>query len=83
MALARALHPYGLGALLQIAGLVHHQHRLRVAQVPDQVGADIVTHPVVVPCRAGQQMLHPIRREVPGVLGDRPAVLALTPAATV
>jgi len=71
-----ALHPHGLGALLQVAGLVHHQHRPRVAQMLDQVGAEVVTHPVVVPRRAGQQVLHPIRRGVSGVLGDRPAVLA-------
>jgi hypothetical protein len=70
-----ALHPHGLGALLPIAGLVHHQHPVRVAQVLDQVGADVVTHPVVVPHRPGQQVLHPIRGGIPGVLGQRPAVL--------
>ena len=71
-----ALDPHRLGALLQIAGLIHHQHRPRVAQVLDQPGAEVVTHPVVVPRRAGRQMLHPIRRGVPGVLGQRPAILA-------
>ena len=33
-------------------------------------------HPVVVPHRPTEQVLHPIRAGVPGVLGDRPAVLA-------
>jgi hypothetical protein len=71
-----ALHPHRGGALLQVPGLVHHQHRLRVTQVLDQVVADLVTDAVFVPHRPAQQVLHPIGAGVPGVLSQRPAVLA-------
>jgi hypothetical protein len=71
-----ALHAYGLGALVEIAGLVDDQHRLGVAKALDQVGAEVVADPVVVPHRPAEQMLHPIRTGVADVLGDRPAVLA-------
>jgi len=71
-----ALHPHGGGALLEVPGLVHHQHRPRIAQMLDQVVAEVVADRVVVPHRPAQQVLHPIRVGVPGVLGDRPAVLA-------
>jgi len=71
-----ALHPNGGGALLEIPGLVDHQHRLGIAQVLHQVPTDVVADPVVVPHRPAEQVLHPIRGEVAGVLGDRPAVLA-------
>ena len=71
-----ALHPHRLAALLEIAGLVDDQHRLGIAEVLDQVGAHVIADPVVVPHRPAQQVLHPIRAGVAGVLGDRPAVLA-------
>jgi len=71
-----ALDPNGSGALLEIAGLVHHQHRLGVAKVLDEVGAHIIADRIVVPHRPGEQMLHPVGAGVSGVLGDRPAVLA-------
>ena len=32
-------------ALLQVAGLVHHQHRVRIAEVVDDVAAQVVTDP--------------------------------------
>jgi hypothetical protein len=71
-----ALHPNRCRPLLEVAGLVHHQHRLRVAQVLDHVVAAVIAHLVVIPHRPGQQVLHPVRVGVAGVLGDRPAVLA-------
>jgi hypothetical protein len=71
-----ALHPHRAGAFLEIPGLVDDQHRLRVTEMLHQVGAHIVADPVVVPHRPGQQVLHPIRAGIPGVLGQRPAVLA-------
>jgi hypothetical protein len=71
-----ALHAHGGGALLEIAGLVDDQHRLWVAQVLDEIGAHVVADRVVVPHRPSEQVLHPIRARIPGVLGDRPAVLA-------
>jgi hypothetical protein len=42
----------------------------------DHVSAQVIAHAVVVPYRPGQQVLHPIRGGIPGVLGERPAVLA-------
>jgi len=70
------LHPGPGGALLDVSRLVGHQHRARVAEVPDDVTAHVVAHLAGVPFRALQQVLHPVRRPVPGMLGDRPAVLA-------
>ena len=52
-----ALHPHGGGALLEIPRLVHHQHRAGVTQVLDQVGAQVIADAVLVPHRAGQQVL--------------------------
>jgi hypothetical protein len=71
-----ALHAYGLGALLEIPGLVDDQHRLGVAKALDQIGAEVIADAVVVPHRPAEQMLHPIRAGVADLLGDRPAVLA-------
>ena len=71
-----ALHPHRLAALLKVAGLVNDQHCRGVAERLDQVGTEVIAHSVVVPHRPTQQVLHPIWVGVPGVLGDRPAVLA-------
>jgi hypothetical protein len=40
------------------------------------IGAHVIADPVVVPHRPGQQVLHPVGTGMPGVLGERPAVLA-------
>jgi len=40
------------------------------------VTAHVVADPAGVPPGPGQQVLHPVRSPVPGMLGDRPAVLA-------
>jgi hypothetical protein len=71
-----ALHPNGGGASLEVAGLVDDQHRVRVAQVLDEVGAHVVADRVLVPDGPGEQVLHPVRGSITGVLSDRPAVLA-------
>jgi hypothetical protein len=71
-----ASHPHGVAALLEVAGLVDHQHRALLAEVLDQQGAHVVAGAVFVPHRPGQQVLHPVRAGIPGVLGNRPAVLA-------
>src|SRR3954470_24201521 len=42
----------------------------------DDVVAQVLTDPVGVPDRPGQQMLHAIRRGLAGMLGECPAVLA-------
>jgi hypothetical protein len=44
--------------------------------VLDDVPAHVITDAAGIPLRAGQQVLHPVRRQVADVLGDRPAVLA-------
>ncbi len=41
----------------------------------DDVVAQVVTDPVGVPAGPGEQVLHAVRIGVPGMLGDRPAVL--------
>jgi hypothetical protein len=76
-AAALALHPGRLAALLQEARLVQHQHRIRVAQVLDDVGAQVVADRVGVPAHAREEVLHAVRRRVAGGLGQLPAVLAL------
>ena len=42
----------------------------------DDVAARVVADAASVPFRAGQQVLHPVRRGVAGMPGDGPAVLA-------
>ena len=69
-------HPDRSGALIEVAGLINHQHRTRVAEVLDQVVAHVVADHVVVLDRSGQQVLQAVRAGLAGVLGDRPAVLA-------
>jgi hypothetical protein len=71
-----ALHPHRVSALLEVASLVDHQHRGPVSQVLQQVVADVVVDPVVVPDRSGQQVLQTVRGGLTGVLGERPAVLS-------
>jgi hypothetical protein len=71
-----ALHPHRGRALLQEARLVGHQHRTRVAQVLDHIGAQVVTDQIRVPVGGGQQPLHPIGGALPGMLGQLPTVLA-------
>jgi hypothetical protein len=70
-------HPGRLGALLQKPGLVDHQHRRVVTQLLHDVLAQVITHGVGVPGGVIEQPLHRIRGPVPGLLGQRPAVLAL------
>jgi hypothetical protein len=69
-----ALHPDRGGALLQIPGLVHDQHRVRVGEVVHHIAAQILPHRLGVPRRPRQQVLHPVRSGVTGMLGDRPTV---------
>jgi hypothetical protein len=71
-----ALHPNCRRPLLEIPRLVHHQHRLGVAEVLHEELAHVIAHPVVVPHPPGEQVLHPVGAGVAGVLGERPAVLA-------
>jgi hypothetical protein len=68
--------PGGRGPLLHVPGLIDHQHPSRISQLLRHVAAHIITHRVGVPPRPLQQVLHPVRRRIASVLGDRPAVLA-------
>jgi hypothetical protein len=68
------LHPDRGRALLEEPGLVHHQHRAWIAQVLQDVGAQIIADQVGIPLGGGQQPLHPIRGGLAGVLGQLPAV---------
>jgi hypothetical protein len=70
------LHPRRLAALLQKPRLVHHQHPARVTQVLHDVAVHVIAQPIRIPTGAGQQPLHPIRRRLPSLLGQLPAVLA-------
>jgi hypothetical protein len=65
-----ALGPDGAAALLHITGLIDHQHRARVTEVLHHIIAQVIAHPVGVPDRPLQQVLHPIWCRVAGVLGD-------------
>ena len=71
-----ALDPDRGGALLEEPRLVGHQHRVRVAQVLDHVGAQVVADQLRVPVGGGQQPLHAVGGALAGVLGQLPAVLA-------
>jgi hypothetical protein len=68
--------PNRLAALLEIPVLVNDQHPPRGR--PDARPHRRAGHPapVVVPHRPTQQVLHPVRAGVPGVLSERLAVLA-------
>ena len=70
-----ALHPDGVTALLQISRLVHDQNRVGVTQVLRDELTHVRADLPVIPLRPAEQVLHPVRRGVPGVLGDRPTVL--------
>jgi hypothetical protein len=70
-------HPGGLHALLQEAGVVDDQHTIRVAEVLDHVVAHLVADGVDVPVGPPQQPLHPVRRQVTGLLRQGPAVLTI------
>src|SRR4051794_6209620 len=70
------LHPDRVRPLLHVPGLVDDQHRTGLAEVLDDVVAQILLDAVGVPSGPRQQMLHPIGGGVAGMLGQRPAVLA-------
>jgi site-specific DNA recombinase len=71
-----ALDPDRGRALLEEPGLVHHQHRRRVAQVLDHIAAQVVPDQIRVPVGGGQQPLHPVRGGLASMLGQLPTVLA-------
>jgi hypothetical protein len=46
-----------LGALLQVAGLINHQHRAGITQMLHHVAAQVIADRIGVPHRTGQQVL--------------------------
>jgi hypothetical protein len=66
----------GEAALLLLRGLVEHRRRELVGQVPDNEVTHQRRRGGLVPCHVVEQPLHPVRRPIPGVLGQRPPVLA-------
>ncbi len=70
-----ALDANRAGALLHVAGLVDHQHRLVVVQMVHYVAAHVVADGIGVPLRPAEQVLHPVWGSVPNPFGDGPAVL--------
>jgi hypothetical protein len=70
-----ALHPDGVHALLQIAGLVDDQDPVWVTELVDDDLPQIVSHGVGIPLRPVQQALHRIRPSVSCLLSHLPQVL--------
>ena len=66
-----------LDALLEKAGLICDHHPSRVAQVIQHVAAQVIAYRIGVPAVEVQQALHPVRAQIPGLLSNRPRVLAL------
>jgi hypothetical protein len=69
------LHAGTGSALLQVASFIDDQDSTRITQVLCHVIPQVITHRPGIPPGASQQMLHPIRRQIPGMLCERPAVL--------
>src|SRR5579875_159327 len=61
---------------LDVASLINYEHGIRAAQVLDDIPAQVIADRISIPPGPGQQVLHPVREDIPGQLGDRPAVLA-------
>jgi len=71
------LHPGGRRALFLLPGLVQRRYPQRlVGQVLGRIPPDHAHRRVVVPHRMVEQSLGSVRRGVPGMFGDGPAVLA-------
>lgn len=56
-------------------GVVGDQHPVLAAQVGHHVVADLIAQHVGVPARPTRQPLQPVRRAVPDMIGQLPAVL--------
>lgn len=70
-------HPGRPVALLHKPGLVHDQDPATVAEMRDNVGAQVIAHQIRVPVGGRQQPLHRIGHRQPGLLRERPGVLPL------
>jgi hypothetical protein len=54
-------HAHRGDLLLQVAGLIDHQHRFLIVQLPGVEAAEIVTEHGGIPLRPRQQMLQAVR----------------------
>ncbi len=63
-----------VGGRLCVPGLVRDQHAVTVVQLGHSPGSGFSQDGFVVPDRAGQQVLEPVRARMPKRLGQRPAV---------
>jgi hypothetical protein len=70
-------HPCRLFPSLPKARFVDHQDGVRIAQLLQNVGTQIVAHQIRVPGRAVEQALHPVWSGFSGVFGQLPAIFAL------
>jgi hypothetical protein len=70
-----ALHPDRVHTLLEVSGLVDHEHPVGVAERADDVVAQVIAHSVGVLTRAGKQVLHAMWIRITGMLGDGPTIL--------
>jgi hypothetical protein len=68
--------PDGLVPLLDHPGVVQHQRRARIPQLPCHMGPHLGQQSVRAPGRLAQELLDPVRGGMPGPTGHRPAVLA-------
>lgn len=71
--------PDRVGRGLLIPGLVDHQHRLLVGEMPHREGGQTCPYRLVVPHRPRQEVLQPVRTGVAQGLGQCPAVDPLQP----
>jgi hypothetical protein len=62
---------------LDKAGFIKRHHRVRIAQVLDDIGTQIVAYRLGIPAHAGQEVLHAVGRDITRRLGKVPAILAL------
>ena len=62
---------------LLIGRLIHDQHPIPVIEMTGRPGRRDVRNALVVPHRARQQVLQPVRPAMPGRLRDRPAVVII------
>ena len=72
-----ALHAYGLIAFLEKAGLIEHQHGLRVTEMLNRIGPQVIAHRISIPVHAREKILHAVWCGVTGRFRQVPAVLAL------
>ncbi|QUQ63912.1 hypothetical protein JJ691_16290 [Kutzneria sp. CA-103260] len=73
------LHPDRVAALLQVARLVKDRHPVGITEVFHDVVPQVIPDSLGVPAGPAQQVLHPVRAGLTGVLGNRPARRAAQP----